>query len=277
MALSDGYKVVALYLLTGPQTNRMGCYVLSPGEAAEDLNKSLPAFLKALSVCCEAFGWRFDREARVFWIPTWFEWNEIENPSQLKGALSDLTEVPDCAVRRSCVESVVAAFPAFCREAGVEDCGGHSGDHSVGDSGAHGARHQEQEKEKEQEQEQEREPEPPRALPPPDRRRPESRAWPRISVGPNPRIVHYGRVEVWDWMHQKLAARLGEADDAWLTLMAFYDEVEARWQSEKAVPPGKPMDIWQAEFDRKFSTPKGQGADLSTEAIVAAMEARRKA
>lgn len=36
-ALTDGEKTLALYLLTGPQTNRLGLYTLSVATAAEHL------------------------------------------------------------------------------------------------------------------------------------------------------------------------------------------------------------------------------------------------
>jgi hypothetical protein len=112
-ALSDAHKTVALYLLTGPQTNRIGCYVLSPAMAAEDLNVPLPAFLKRLGVVCEVFGWEWDRDARVLWVPSWWKWNRPDNPKVLQGALGDQHEVPPCQLMVKCLETVSATFPKW--------------------------------------------------------------------------------------------------------------------------------------------------------------------
>lgn len=83
ICLSDAEKALALYLLTGPQTNRLGLYCLSIATAAEDL-RTLPGTLKKrLIKVCEAFGWVFDSRSRVFYIPSWFKWNPAERCEML--------------------------------------------------------------------------------------------------------------------------------------------------------------------------------------------------
>jgi hypothetical protein len=95
-ALTREQQVVTLYLLTGPQTNRIGIYRLSLGSAGEDLGMSADAVLEHITAICRAFGWQFDSLNRVFWIPSWWSYNQpTENDKNFRGALSDLSEVPD--------------------------------------------------------------------------------------------------------------------------------------------------------------------------------------
>jgi hypothetical protein len=94
-ALDRERQLVAIYLLTGPQTNRIGLYKLSIGLAGEDLDMAPSVFLAHVTACCQAFGWRYDSDNRVFWIPSWWAYNLNENEKNFRGALSDLAEVPD--------------------------------------------------------------------------------------------------------------------------------------------------------------------------------------
>src|SRR5438045_3747089 len=74
-AADDAQKTAALYLLTGPQTNRLGCYMLSLALAAEDLDKPPAAVQARFKSVCEAFDWRWDTTNRVLYVPSWWEWN----------------------------------------------------------------------------------------------------------------------------------------------------------------------------------------------------------
>jgi hypothetical protein len=96
--LSDGEKVLAFYVLTGPQTNRLGLYVLSIATAAEDLGTVPETLSKRLVNVCQTFGWQFDKRSRVFFCPSWFRWNPPENLNVMKGSLKDLNEIPPCAL-----------------------------------------------------------------------------------------------------------------------------------------------------------------------------------
>ena len=77
-ALSREARLVALYLLTGPQTNRIGYYRLSVGEALEDLILTKAQFTKAMAAVTEAMDWEWDALARVVWIRSWWTWNTPE-------------------------------------------------------------------------------------------------------------------------------------------------------------------------------------------------------
>ncbi len=86
-------KAIALYLLTGDQTNRIGYYDFSLAKAAEDLETLPQTFRKGFERVLAHLGWEFDNVNRVVYIPTWWKWNPPENPNVLKGNLNDLQEV----------------------------------------------------------------------------------------------------------------------------------------------------------------------------------------
>lgn len=93
--LSGDGKVLALYLLTGPQTNRVGMFRFSAASAAEDLGQSVEGIQATLSDVCLAFGWRWDGISRVLLIPSWWVFNPLsEGTRNLSGYLSDLNDVP---------------------------------------------------------------------------------------------------------------------------------------------------------------------------------------
>jgi hypothetical protein len=98
VGLTDAEKVVAIYVLTGPQSNRLGLYVLSIATAAEDLGTVPETLKKRLLTVCQTLGWLFDARARVVYIPTFFNWNPPENANVMKGSLKDLNEIPPCGL-----------------------------------------------------------------------------------------------------------------------------------------------------------------------------------
>lgn len=156
--LLDGEKLLALYVLSGPQANRIGLFRFSIGEAAEDLGLTVKVVTARLTAICKAFGWVFDTQSRVLWIPTWWVWNDPkENLKAFQGALTDLNDVPKTPlIARFCHN--LAGIPASMTGlmAGLR---GDSMPDRIGDRipDQIGARSQEQEKEQEKEQEQEQE------------------------------------------------------------------------------------------------------------------------
>ena len=91
--LSRSSRELALYLLAGPQSNRLGVFHLSVATAAEDLNASADTIRKGLADVAGTFGWLFDSRAGVFYIPSWWRWNRPQNPKHLQGNLKDLNEI----------------------------------------------------------------------------------------------------------------------------------------------------------------------------------------
>ncbi|HEY1307716.1 MAG TPA: hypothetical protein VGF24_29395 [Vicinamibacterales bacterium] len=90
--------MLALYVLTGPQSNRIGLFVFSVATASEDLGTLPQTITKRLANVTETFGWPFDKGSRVIWIPSWFKWNPPENLNVMKGSLKDLNEIPPCGL-----------------------------------------------------------------------------------------------------------------------------------------------------------------------------------
>jgi len=87
-------KLIAIYLLTTPQANRLGFYRFSLALAAEDMGLPIEILADRLPRVLTAFEWLHDPAAGVICIPSWFVWNPPENENVLRGALRDLTEVP---------------------------------------------------------------------------------------------------------------------------------------------------------------------------------------
>lgn len=93
-ALEVGEQVVALYCLTG-QPNRVGLFRFSPGMAAEDLGMTLEGFMGSFEIVLETFGWEWDAENRVLYIPTWWKYNTPQTVKQFSSMLEDLGDLPD--------------------------------------------------------------------------------------------------------------------------------------------------------------------------------------
>ena len=97
-ALSRDEQRLTLYLLCGPQGNRIGLFHFSIFTAAEDLDTTPQTLKKSLANVTVTFGWMFDCDAHVFYIPSWWKWNPPENSNVVRGSLKDLNEVPACAL-----------------------------------------------------------------------------------------------------------------------------------------------------------------------------------
>ena len=113
--LNDGDKILALYVLTGPQSNRLGLYMLSIASAAEDLKSQPETIKKRLHNVCVTFGWLYDGDARVIYIPSWWRWNPPENENVLKGNLKDLNDIPACALVDAFARNVAELPETFHR------------------------------------------------------------------------------------------------------------------------------------------------------------------
>ncbi len=92
--LSQIEKLISLYAFTG-QSNRIGLFSFSPGEAVEDLGMSGQTFAKGFENVCGTLSLGWDPEARVLFLPTWWKYNPPENANNVIGNLKDLDDVPD--------------------------------------------------------------------------------------------------------------------------------------------------------------------------------------
>jgi hypothetical protein len=98
LELTDAEKVLAFYILTGPQTNRIGLFTFSIATAAEDLGTVPETLKKRLVRVTQTFGWLFDGRAGVLYIPSFFRCNPPDNENIVKGNLKDLNEIPPCGL-----------------------------------------------------------------------------------------------------------------------------------------------------------------------------------
>lgn len=97
-ALSPTVRLLVTYLLWGPQSNRIGLFYMSVNTAAEDMKAGADTVRNGIADICEAYGWMFDAVAGVFYIPTWWRWNDPGSPKILQGNLKDLSEIPPCGL-----------------------------------------------------------------------------------------------------------------------------------------------------------------------------------
>jgi hypothetical protein len=112
--LDNDHRVICFYAKTGPQSTSVGCYRMSTAVAVEDLGNVTPVeFDHRLSVVCEAFGWRFDVQTRVLWMPEWLAENPPQSPNVCKSWRKLLTNVPDCDVKFEAAHAVVRALRAL--------------------------------------------------------------------------------------------------------------------------------------------------------------------
>lgn len=109
--LTERDRLTSLYVLSGPQQNRIGLARFSPAAAAEDLTVPVHQFRESLTRVCEVFGWHFDADARVLLIPSWWRFNEPANPKHLIGCLSDLREVPPTPLLETFVMASMERLP----------------------------------------------------------------------------------------------------------------------------------------------------------------------
>lgn len=87
-------KLVALYCLTA-QVNRCGLFVFSPAMASEELCLKIEILRGRFAKVIATLRWKWDREQRVLYFPTWWKYNPPENPNVLKGNLTDLEDLPE--------------------------------------------------------------------------------------------------------------------------------------------------------------------------------------
>jgi hypothetical protein len=86
-------KLIALYLFTG-QSNRIGIFSFSPGEAAEDIGTLPQTFAERFQNVCRVLNLGWDETYRVLYLPTWWKYNPPENSNNVIGNLKDLDDVP---------------------------------------------------------------------------------------------------------------------------------------------------------------------------------------
>lgn len=116
-ALSDDGKLLALYLMTGPHTNLIGCFRVPDGYVSEDLGWDVERVSEGFQNLQEnGFATRDPRSKWVF-IHKFLKWNEIENPNQGKAAVKLFDQIPASNIIKHCVATAFEEFaPRVPRE-----------------------------------------------------------------------------------------------------------------------------------------------------------------
>jgi hypothetical protein len=92
-SLDQLQKLIVFYAITA-QSNRIGLFKFSAALAAEELGTSPKTFLEGFENVCRALNWEWDRSLRVVYLPTWWKYNQPENPNVLLSCLADLDDLP---------------------------------------------------------------------------------------------------------------------------------------------------------------------------------------
>ena len=92
--LSTHAKLLAVYLLTGPHTNMLGCFRLPTGYVAEDLKWNEETVYNAFSELDQIRFLIRDPESNWILIINFLDWNPIENPNQGKSIIKLFKRVP---------------------------------------------------------------------------------------------------------------------------------------------------------------------------------------
>jgi hypothetical protein len=91
---SDDAKLLALYLLTSPHNNILGCHVLPKLYISADLNWDTKRLDEAFNQLFKDGFINYDDSNRLLLIVNYLKHNPIENGNQAKAALKQLAELP---------------------------------------------------------------------------------------------------------------------------------------------------------------------------------------
>lgn len=104
--LTDSEKLLAIYMLSGPQTNRIGCYYFSPALAAEDLGVSIKALSVRLRAVSQVFAWEWREASRLFYVPSWLTWNRPNGVNATKAWQAEASRVADPMLKRRLLDAI---------------------------------------------------------------------------------------------------------------------------------------------------------------------------
>lgn len=93
--LGDDGRMLALYLLTGPHTNQIGCFRLPDGYVMEDLGWTAERVSEGFQQLFQKGFATRDDDSKWVVIHKFLRWNEIENPNQAKAAVRLFDAVPN--------------------------------------------------------------------------------------------------------------------------------------------------------------------------------------
>ena len=93
-ALPEDARTLALYLLTSPHGNLIGCFRLPDAYAAEDLQWPIERVAEGFAKLAEVAFVTRDEVTKWVFIAKYLKWNAFENPNVARAALKALDQVP---------------------------------------------------------------------------------------------------------------------------------------------------------------------------------------
>ena len=112
VTLEAGAQRLWFYILTSPHNNLLGCYVLKPGYACDDL-KCLPkSFRKDLAKLLAKGLVEYDEAVQVVYIKNFLKHNPLTNPNQLKSAVTVLANLPRSPLLEKVVNKIKGLMEA---------------------------------------------------------------------------------------------------------------------------------------------------------------------
>lgn len=107
---SDGAKLLALYLLTGPHTAALGCFPLPDGYVMADLGWASETVVERFAeLSRKGYAYRF---GDVVFLPNFLRWNPIQNGNIAKARLIELEALPSKEAKSHAARALLA-FCAF--------------------------------------------------------------------------------------------------------------------------------------------------------------------
>ena len=94
ICLSDKAKLVYMYAVLSPHSNRLGLYYLPKEYIVADLNLPPDCVERAFQEVLRSGLIRYDQQTSVILVPEYIFWDPLENPKQVKGAVKALDAVP---------------------------------------------------------------------------------------------------------------------------------------------------------------------------------------
>lgn len=99
-ALSDDGRMLAVYLLTSPHANMLGCFRLPTAYACEDIRWSPERLEKGFEELSRNGFVTVNAESKWIVIEKFLKWNPFENPNVGKAAAKMYAQIPDdCGVK----------------------------------------------------------------------------------------------------------------------------------------------------------------------------------
>lgn len=93
-AMSPDARYIVLYLLTTPHRNILGCYHLPKLYIMADTKLSQSKFNTAWKEVLKSGMVKYDEASEMILVCNFIKYNPLENPNQVKGAISKLKEMP---------------------------------------------------------------------------------------------------------------------------------------------------------------------------------------